>query len=54
MLAGRAELVLDDLDNKASVEKFAQVIIRNVKRLKKSIHAMLEYGASSGYFEHGC
>ena len=48
MLAGRAELVLDDLDNKASVEKFAQVIIRNVKRLKKLIHAMLEYGASSG------
>jgi len=48
MIYGRADLVLDDLDNKESVKKFAEVVIRNVERLKKLIHSMLEYGTSSG------
>jgi signal transduction histidine kinase len=48
MLYGRAELVLDNLDSTASVEKFASVVIRNVERLRLLLSSMLEYGTSSG------
>jgi signal transduction histidine kinase len=48
MIYGRAELVLEDIENKESVEKFANVVIRNIKRLKKLLGSMLEYGTSSG------
>ena len=48
ILSGRAYLVLEDLDNKEGVKKFAEVIMRNIERLTKLIHSMLDYGASSG------
>ena len=48
ILSGRAYLVLEDLDDKEGVKKFAEVMTRNIERLTKLIHSMLQYGASSG------
>ncbi|NQY73150.1 MAG: hypothetical protein HRT90_00135 [Candidatus Margulisbacteria bacterium] len=44
MLRTRCELVLENLDEKLEIEKFADVMIRNIDRLVKLMNNMLEYG----------
>ncbi len=45
MLQSRAEIVLKNLDDPQAIKTFADIIIRNMQRLKKLIHSMLEYSS---------
>jgi signal transduction histidine kinase len=45
MLRSRSEIVLQKLDNKESIQKFAEVIVRNSDRLYSLVNTMLTYGA---------
>ncbi|MFT5170874.1 MAG: signal transduction histidine kinase [Candidatus Marinamargulisbacteria bacterium] len=44
LMMSRSELVLENLDDKESVAKFADVIVRNMERLKVLVTSMLDYG----------